>query len=526
MKNNNQLIKISAFPILFLSLFTVINYYCILKFNHGYFTYTADDVYIHLELAKQIFNGTYGLHSGVFSAPASSILWPFLLVPFVKTTWFTYVPLVLNFILSIGIIFAFSSILKRIFANLDQQYQLRFPALLIILLLLCTNVLPLIFIGMEHSAQILLASLIFLGLLQLVEAHKAPTWIYLILIIAPLIRYELLAITMPALLLIFFMQHKKAAIITFILSVGVLLGFSLFLWMNGNQLLPNSIMAKMSIVIPRPDLLSLILIKIQKSISLFQVKSFIIATVVLLYALYKNPLKREESWFVWTAILAMGLYFLFGPYSKSFRYTSFIATYSYLMIFFAFRQQIIDLIKTKSYALTVIVLSALLFLYTFPVLIYNLAVPTAANNMYLQQRQMSRFVHDFYQKPVAANDIGMLSYQNKNEILDIAGLDNAQALKYRLSQDNSYWLNTLVQEKNIKLIMLYQPWFPKLPKNWQLVATLTIPKPIVYVALPTVYFYAVDKQSAKAIIPELLRFSLTLPEGELLKINRKLLWNK
>lgn len=54
----------------------------ILNLSNGYFTYTLDDPYIHLALAKNIFSGNYGINLTEPSAPSSSIIWPFILALF------------------------------------------------------------------------------------------------------------------------------------------------------------------------------------------------------------------------------------------------------------------------------------------------------------------------------------------------------------------------------------------------------------------------------------------------------------
>ena len=51
----------------------------IFNYSDGEFTYTLDDPYIHLALAKNIWMGNYGINMTELSAPSSSILWPFLL---------------------------------------------------------------------------------------------------------------------------------------------------------------------------------------------------------------------------------------------------------------------------------------------------------------------------------------------------------------------------------------------------------------------------------------------------------------
>src|ERR1700742_688744 len=64
--------------------------------NSGHFSFSLDDPYIHLRLAENIVHGTYGINPGEYSAPSSSILWPFLLAPLVALGLGQYAALLLN----------------------------------------------------------------------------------------------------------------------------------------------------------------------------------------------------------------------------------------------------------------------------------------------------------------------------------------------------------------------------------------------------------------------------------------------
>lgn len=65
----------------------------ILVETKGHFTYTLDDPYIHLALAKNIWLGHYGINPGEMSSPSSSLLWPFVLAPFAAIpAFFEWVP--------------------------------------------------------------------------------------------------------------------------------------------------------------------------------------------------------------------------------------------------------------------------------------------------------------------------------------------------------------------------------------------------------------------------------------------------
>ena len=87
----------------------------ILLLNDGMFVYTLDDPYIHLSLAENIINGHYGVNANEYSAPSSSILWPFIIAPFSS---FEYFPLFINITFSIITILFFKIIIDKLYTKL------------------------------------------------------------------------------------------------------------------------------------------------------------------------------------------------------------------------------------------------------------------------------------------------------------------------------------------------------------------------------------------------------------------------
>src|SRR4051812_21970514 len=85
-------------PYVVFGLAVVVQLAAILLLNGGMFVYCLDDAYIHLSLADRIGSGTYGINAGEWSAPASSILWPFLLALFSRlpASAYVFVPLLIN----------------------------------------------------------------------------------------------------------------------------------------------------------------------------------------------------------------------------------------------------------------------------------------------------------------------------------------------------------------------------------------------------------------------------------------------
>ena len=144
----------------------------ILILNSGLMVYTLDDSYIHLALAENIIKGHYGVNLQEYSSPSSSILWPFYsLAPFSGFSFGYYVPLIFNVCSATGTLFIFWLIIKLISFpdNSSNQKIDKTVTLFIILLIIATNLIGLIFTGMEHSLQVFVTVLIIWGLLNLIE---------------------------------------------------------------------------------------------------------------------------------------------------------------------------------------------------------------------------------------------------------------------------------------------------------------------------------------------------------------------
>src|SRR5437773_5691605 len=222
----------------------------ILFINSGHLVYTLDDAYIHLSLAENIARCHYGINPGESSSPSSSILWPFLLAPVAGSALGTTAPLVLNVLVSLGTVFLFWRIVDVSMGDHrpDSVSSTAFAALLVSLLVVATNLIGLIFTGMEHSLQVFLVSLIVWGLIRESRGGRADGWLILSLVLAPLVRYESLAISVPGLLYLFLRAHRKKALTAATILGAALCGFSAFLVHLGLGPLPNSTLVKSSVV--------------------------------------------------------------------------------------------------------------------------------------------------------------------------------------------------------------------------------------------------------------------------------------
>jgi hypothetical protein len=159
--------------------------------------------------------------------------------------------------------------------------------------------------------------------------------------------------------------------------------------------------------------------------------------------------------------------------------------------------------------------SIIIFSASYLSCVFTAITPFTANMIYQQQYQMHRFVTEYYQRPIAVNDIGYVSYQNDHYVLDLWGLASVDALSLRQNRSNTEWIADLTEAHNIKLVMVYDSWFGELPEHWyklgELERTFGLP----------VAFYATDCQSYNGILPMLHDFKPTLPDGADFNFNEK-----
>ena len=224
----------------------LLEYFAILRINSGKFVYTLDDAYIHLALAENILDGHYGVNTGEFSAPSSSIVWPFLIAPFTKSNAAEFIPLFINILAALGTLFLFYRILDR--SILIQTGKTLILSILLIVLAAITNLLGLIFTGMEHSLQVFLSVATLWGLIVEMEEDRIGGWLAAGVILGPLIRYENIAISAGALLYLLLFRRWKHFLVLSSVLVLCIGAFSLYLVSLDLRPLPTSTFAKSMIL--------------------------------------------------------------------------------------------------------------------------------------------------------------------------------------------------------------------------------------------------------------------------------------
>lgn len=207
------------------------------------------------------------------------------------------------------------------------------------------------------------------------------------------------------------------------------------------------------------------------------------------------------------AIPSLGAHVLFGAYGWFSRYEI------YAMVILA--ASVLRLIpKTACRRASVCLAAALvLVLVGRPYLETTWISPAAARNIYEQQYQMHRLAVDCWDGPVAVNDLGWVSYQNPNYVLDLWGLGSEEVrLLKRMDRFEAGPIQELVASKDVRLVMIYEFWFAeKIPRSWEKIAVLETR--CVSTASGKVSLFATRAEDAEEIRAMVARFARGLPEG-------------
>lgn len=459
----------------------------ILAINSGMLMYTLDDPYIHIDLAKRIFHGHYGINAHEYSAPSSSIIWPFLLAPFTPLdSLMLWVPLILNITVSF--------LTFGLFNQLLPDVRLGHKLCILGGWFLATNFYGLIFNGMEHCLQVYLVTVIALGVLHK-EFHKTPvtgSGIYLAMVLLPLVRYEGLAVSLPVLLYLLCKGERLKPVFYGCILLAAIGLFSLFLSRLGVGYLPSSVIAKSDTTGVGSILMN--------AVGQFEKYGWVILVMLVMCALVP-----ERKLFVLLLLSVTALHCLFGKNGWFGRYEIYWLTF--LGVFF------MHLCVTHLRGRTVAVIFGLLPL-AFAQLVYTtLSTPLASAAVYNQQYPMSQIAQRL-NAPVAVNDLGLVALNSKQYVLDLWGLGSLEALKLRTSQSGPGWIKELMARKNVHYAMVYEEWFAERPDNWIKVGELRMHIPKIATAFNHVAFYATDPTSAQTLKEVMQHYAQQYPSGK------------
>ncbi|WP_413865082.1 hypothetical protein, partial [Albidovulum sp.] len=379
----------------------------------GVFEYPLDDVYIHLAMAEKIAQGTYGVNLGDPASASSSILYPFLLLPFPGTEAQRLLPLFWNIlaVAGAGWVWGLIAAAARLAGAAGMAIVVAGPVFL--------NIPGVGYTGMEAAPHLLASLVVVLGLWLALNRKGAAWWLVGAAIAAPLLRYEGLALSLAAAATLWLWGHRRAAGVIACGALGAVIGFSVFFLYLGLDPLPGSILAKIGTLDPQGGIGSRLLVGLLANLIkpagaiLAGLVVAVVATAVAIPALRRGP----AGAIVATVGVAASAHLVFGQVGWMHRYEPYIIV-SLLAAFLlagsaaGFRAARI----AQGAALGTTAAAAIAYGPTlWGAYVWN---PRA---IHLQQAQMARFAQEYLKAPVAVNDLGRVAWGNPEYVLDISG---------------------------------------------------------------------------------------------------------
>lgn len=472
----------------------------------GVFAYPLDDVYIHMSMAESILQGGYGINPGEPASAASSILYPFLLLPVFGAAVQLWQPLLLN---ALGVMLCGAlwgaGVARAGFGRMVALvFALGGP--------LALNMAGLAFTGMEHSLHAAATLATVLGLWIFVTEGRIGALLLLGTFLAPLFRLEGLALSGLVCLVLLMRGRLTAGIVLGLATLAPVLGFMAFLHGMGLPWLPGSVIAKVNIIGAELDTLHRALV--QMRVNLIPVPGQILAAATLLclaLPIGAPALRRDGRGLFLLALGLAGTAHLFGgQIGWMHRYENYILSglaLGLMLIAGSLAGRAGEMLQVALVAGFGLAASAY-----WPILVGSYLWNPRA--VVLQQGQMARFVKEWWRAPVALNDLGSVAWQNPNYVLDIYGLGSSEALALRLAPHGRGWVEPLLRRHHVQLAMIYDDWVgdalgPEAVRLGQLVLEDTR----AALGGNAVSVYATDPAAAPQLRTMLAEFAQTLPQG-------------
>jgi hypothetical protein len=497
-------------PLGFFWLICAAELFAIYALTDGRLVYSLDDAYIHLAVAESLVRGTYGVNPGEFSAPCSSILWPFLLVPFQLTALASLAPLLINLGAGSMTVVLFERTLRNSFRP-QTPHGAWWVAAGASVLILSSNVIPLVFMGMEHSLQVLSVVTILYGAMREREDGRLPRLCLVALTAAPWIRYESVVVCVAFAGYFWARGHRREVSVCALVSLTIVFAFSVYLWANGAGLLPGSVVAKAVPV--APDLAGMIQARIVTAARAVEEhpQAIVLGVFMFGFAVCSVVLQERAMRWIAAALAAAGVgHLLIGQFGVLARYESYIWTLAVLGLTWLLAEPLRRNVTPATFTRLAVLAASGLLLASASFVSKVFQTPFGARDIYRQQLQMHHLAAELYKQPVAVNDLGWVAYRNDAYVLDLVGLASKEALHGKRTQQGSAWIQALTRKHGVGLVMIYRDWFPSLPAGWVELGTLSMPER-TSAASNEVAFFATTPRAAAELRPLLAAFARTLP---------------
>jgi hypothetical protein len=473
----------------------------------GHVLFALDDPYIHLALSEQIAAGHYGINPGEAASPASSIVWPFLLAVFARVSWQPLAALGLNFVAGLAAAAMMGFAVAEWPGEDSTAGELGRRLLSVLGLLLIGNLVGLTFIGMEHTLQVMLAVMCAVGLTRALRGRPLPWWAMVAAAVAPMVRYECLTLTLAVVVCLAGERRWKQAFAVVAAAVAPVVAFSAFLRREGLPLLPVSVLFKGGVAMGggsvKERLLRMVTAHGQVTTN-WPERLTLLLLCMMLVELGLSQRERVRRFVLLGAAAAGVVHLLVGPFGWFHRYEVYIVLFCAMLVLAMLAER--PRMLLGMYA-------ALLLACGYPALVSTAQTVGGAEDIYLQQYQMHRFVTEFATGNVAINDLGLVSYRRRpgQQVVDLVGLGSVEAA--RTPNKDAAWLDAVTREHDVRVVMIYRwPWlFPQVPAGWTPLGTLCTRGLVVSVGDPCVHYYTTGGADTERLQSAFKAFTATLP---------------
>lgn len=497
------------------------------RLSGGHMFYTLDDAYIHLAVAEEISRGGYGINSGQYASPSSSMIYPYLLSYGIGFGISDLTPIIILSVFGLFSVWMFVGFYWEHAVNRKCPASVIFAFVSLPFIVTMINATGLIATGMEHMIHVFATIAAIVGVSEIGRRRSSSLSLALLgAAIAPLVRFEGLALSFGVLLILLYRRHFISSLL--LVSVIGLFFLTYFSWTQsvGLPMLPSPILVKSSAISAAAgghieSIFFAVFQNIKEAILGYRGgrSSYLLLffPVVAMFTLGAGIVDSAPKVNVLMVTLIVVLAHLsLGDYDGWSRYEVYVIAAIAMATILVFSDFLISG-DCRSSCLKSFALLGAVFLIAANYFSDTKSSPDASQKIYSQQYQMHRFATKFFPEPVAVNDLGWVSYNNDNYVLDLWGLGSEEARIIRTHQGYSAkTLNQLVENHSIPFAMIFEEWFVgAIPEKWCRVATLSSPE--VSPGDADVAFFVVDVSRESEVRAAISLFAEGVPETTIIR---------
>jgi hypothetical protein len=501
-----QLAPVAAALALFAAFFVATTIW-LLHLTGGELTYALDDAYIHMAIAKNVaLHGVWGVQADAFSAASSSPLWTALLaMVFTVVGVRDVVPLLLNAGFAVASIVVIGRLLRH--ARISGVPMFAILASVV----LAAPLVPMVWIGMEHTLSILLTILAAWATSSAAAQYSTRRLVAVCGLAALMVatRYEGLFVVAGCALVFALARRPAAAIALTTAGVAPVVCIGIWNLSHGWFFLPASILMKQTILSTDgggPALTSIVSNIIRSPPPAAFVVLLAAAFVLLVYQ-GRSGVGAVEPLLIVFATAAL-LHVALARFGWLFRYESYLMALGTLAVGVSAVHVVSPANVVRRMGLSasdLVGLVALVGVLAFSerTVASHALTASVAGHIARQHRQVAEFLNRHYDgQMVAVNDIGVVSYYSRARVFDLMGLASLEVATLRRAGG---WdvteINDLLSRRDVNVAIVYDTWFQgdqSFHQSWKRVGEWTTDREEVR-SEGTVSFFARDADAAKPL---------------------------